>query len=449
MTAACDQTTRRNITLTRGVVVLSFGLTAAANLALLGYFARQGGLGLVGQWAWLNAILMNVLILDLGLTEALTLRIGRDGLKRSEPLLRSAQRLAAGLVLLTTAASCLCLLLDLSAVAAGWLAALAAALQLAANWRISIRLGQNQQYWFNLKTILRVVFQSLMALMLLALMPKSPAIALGLALAIGGSAELLFAFWATKNFRLQQGPYAPLADLAQAARPFALTNIAHRALQPLSVLTVALLLNTTAVAIFSLALRIPTVISQSLSEALRGLLPGLAMLRDRDPTRIPALLGDSFAAQLMALGPVVMLASACAEPLLQLWLGTVPENLLDALLILLAASAVCGMLTPFHWANYALGQEKTAARVYAIGTIASLALGACVLLWLHSLLAFVAVFAAVQIAMAAAMLAIAQTNGRLVSQSLRRVDWGKIWGVLATAVLTTWAFAMLLPGASE
>ena len=449
MTAACDQTTRRNITLTRGVVILSFGLTAAANLALLGYFARQGGLGLVGEWAWLNAVLMNVLILDLGLTEALTLRISRDGLKRSEPLLRSAQRLAAGLVLLTTAAGCLCLLLDLSAMAAGWLAALAAALQLAANWRISLRLGQHQQYWFNLKTILRVAFQSIMALTLLALMPRSSAIALGLALAIGGLAEVLFAFWATKDLRLQQGPCAPLADLAQAARPFALTNIAHRALQPLSVLTVGLLLNTAAVAIFSLALRIPTVISQSLSEALRGLLPGLAMLRDRDPTRIPILLADSFAAQMMVLGPVVIFASACAEPLLRLWLGTVPEHLLQALLILLAATAVAGVLTPFHWANYALGQEKTAARVYAIGTTASLALGACVLLWLHSLLAFVAVFAAVQIAMAVAILVIAQKNGRLVSQSLQRVDWSKIWTLLAAAAAVTWGFSIATPGASE
>jgi O-antigen/teichoic acid export membrane protein len=421
MIAAADQATRRNIRLTRLVVLLSFGLNAAANLALIGAFARQGGFALVGQWAWLNAVLMTVLVLDLGLTEALSYRIGRDGLTTSLPLLRRAMQGVTWLTALLTTTSFGLFFIGLDAASSLCLAALAAILQLGSNWRISIRLGQHQQYWFNLKSIVRVFAQTALALLFVALLPQ--AFGLALALATAALAEFLFVLWATKGVQLRKHPCASLADLVQAAQAFALTNIAHRALQPLSVLLVGLTLDATAVAVFTLALRIPTVISQSVSEALRGLLPGLAALRQSDPARITAVLRDSFATQIMLLAPLVIFAYIFAEALLQLWLGGVPETLVMALRILLIATAITGIVTPFHWANYALGQEKAAAIASATATLLSLAAGFFVLLTAQSVLAFVATFAAVQIGLALAMLAIAQQNGGLVTALSLKSLW--------------------------
>lgn len=443
MTPSTEQTTRRNIRLTRWVVALCFGVNAAVNLALIGYFARRGGLDLVGDWAWLNAILMNVLILDLGLTEALTFRIARDGLKQTQPLLRTALRLALAGVIFTAGASCLCLLLAAHSLGVACLAALAAVLQLAANWRISIRLGQHQQYWFNLKTLLRVGVQTVLAIWFIEIMPQSQFLGLAFALAAGGMVEFLFAIWATQAVQLRTHPAAPLPVLASAARPFALTNLAHRSLQPLSILLLGLSLNTAAVAVFSLALRIPTVISQAISEALRGLLSGLAQLSKTDPERIAPLLRDSFIQQIILLGPMVIFVSVLAPRLLQFWLGTVPEDLVTALRLLLIATALSGFATPFHWANFALGQGKAAARAYAIGTCVSLLGGALALLCGQGLLGFILVFGLVQSVLAVAMLAIAQVGNRLVSSSLARIDWQKILLILSvTAGLAFAAEAM-------
>lgn len=438
MTASADQATRRNLKLTRGVVLLSFCLNAGVNLALIGYFARTGGLGLVGDWAWLNAVLMNVLILDLGLTEALTFRIARDGLTATQPLLRTALRLAAVGVVLSAAASCLCLLIGAPGFAAASLAALAAVLQLASNWRISIRLGQHQQYWYNLKTIARVAAQTGLAVWLIKIMPQSQPLGLALALTAGALIEVSVALWATRTLRLRSGPRANLTVLASAARLFALTNLSHRALQPLSILLLGLTLNTAAVAVFSLALRIPTVISQAVSEALRGLLAGLAQLRDTEPDRIPPLLRDCFTLQLALLGPIMIFATAFAPKLLHLWLGAVPQELVTALRILLLATALTGITTPFHWANYALGPEKLAARAYAIGTCATLAAGGLALVSGHGLLGFVTIFGLIQSSLALAMLAIAQTQNRLVSRSLRELDFQKI--VLRLTITAAIAF---------
>ena len=443
MIANADQDTRRNIRLTRLVALLAFGLNAAANMALIATFARQGGLDLVGQWAWLNAVLMTVLILDLGLTEALSQLIGRDGLTQVLPLLHCAMRLATGLIAVLATTTLACFFLGAQDLTPICLAALAACLQLGSNWRISIRLGQHQQYWFNFKTIVRVMAQTPLAIGFIGLGPQSGGAALALALALAALAEYAFAHWATRTHRLRQSPCASVTDLAQSARGFALTTVAHRALQPLSVLLVGLTLDNAAVALFTLALRIPTVISQSISEGLRGLLPGLAALRQRDPARIAALLRDSFATQIRLLAPLLILTYVFAEPLLHLWLGVIPENLVSAVRCLLIASVITGIVTPFHWANYALGQEKSAARAYAITSLFALAGGFFILILSQSIMAFVASFAMFQIVMALAMLTIAQQNGGLVWQSLRGVNlacFAWIAAVLFAAAIVNTAY---------
>ncbi len=423
MTKAPQTAFERNLALSRVTVMLAVGFNAGANLLLIGIFARHGGLELVGHWAWLNAIVMNVLILDLGLTDTLTFRIGRDGLAPTAPMVRRANRNGWGLIAGCVALSAVCFWHSSTRLTAASLAALAATLQLASNWRISVRLGQHQQYWFNFKTMCRVASQSGLALALIIALPEQPDLAISFALLGGGLSEFVFTLWSTRHSKLGHGPCANQKHLFSAAKSFSTTNIMHRAVQPLSVLMIGAVLGHSAVAIFTISLRIPVVINQSISESLRGLLPGLAQAKQTDPQRIVPTLRDALVSQILLLIPLGSIAFIGARPILEAWLGFPNPDLILALRMLLVATVCSGLATPFYWANYALGQERFASYAHLASGVIQILIGGIALILTRDIIIFIAIFAGAQMSTAIAMVAISQKNERLAMRVSMQLSW--------------------------
>lgn len=424
--------------------MLAFSLNAATNVLLISYLARLGGLELVGTWVLLNAVLMVTLILDLGVTNTLSLCVGRDGVAATAPLLKRASRNGFWL-----ATACLAAGVGLWAVAQDHLlpfviVALAAVLQLSSNWRIAIRTGQHQQYYFNIKTIVRVLAQAVFAMVLLAFLPDDPELALAVALLIGGLLEVGFTQMAT--IRALSGNVLPAAtsrDLIRANTGFGSTSTFIRAFQPVSTLIITGLLDQVAAAVFNVALRIPVVISQSISEALRGLLPGLAALKASAPDRIEAMLRDALISQIALIVPAVIFVLFHAELLLQVWLGDVPEGLSTALRMLLVSVVFTAIATPFHWANFALGWQKAASRVYITGIAGVFVVGALGLVLSGDVLVFVGVYALAQIGMASGMLWIAQAKGAYISRSLAQIRWLRLGLLIFSAILLNLALELI------
>lgn len=182
---------KKNMRLTRIFGMLAFASNATVNVLLIGYFARVGGIELVGQWAFLGAVMLAVMILDFGSLNALTYRIAKDELDSVACILRQLLRLAA----LTSAV----LALGLAGafqfadeiVQGSLLAGFAALLQLASSWLVSIRMGRQQRYWFNIKTIIRVMVQASAAVLLLQRgLPFPDIFVFGMALVLGGAGRI-------------------------------------------------------------------------------------------------------------------------------------------------------------------------------------------------------------------------------------------------------------------
>lgn len=435
MTEATQIATQRNISRTRVATIISFAVTSSVNLLLIAYFARIGGLDLVGEWTFLNVVVMLVLILDFGVTNTLTYRIGRDGLAATAPLLRRAQR--NGVILIV---ACVAGIASASALGrSDWvvivLAALSASLQLASNWLITIRTGQHQQYFFNIKTLVRVLSQSVMATVFLHLNPSTPDTALASALFLGGVIDFIFGKVMTRGTPMRGFPIATLRQLMQSSSTFGLTSLSHQVLQPLSSLIVGAVLGKTGVAIFTLSLRIPVAISQSISEALRGLLPGLAGLSKTEAKAKHLLLRDAFVSQIALVAPLALFAIVHAESLLKLWLGSeMSPDLPLTLRMLLSSTVLSAISTPFFWANYAFGNESLASKIDAAITVLLLTCGGISLLLTRDIRVFVLLYAIAQAANALSMTLLAESRNGVVGAVLRDVKWTRLLMMLAAII---------------
>lgn len=385
---------RRNLARSRIIVMVAFAANAGLNLALLGVLAKWGGLELVGAWSFLNAVLLLVMLAEFGITNALTYRIGRDGLEAAAPLLR---RLLHGLATLAVLAL-------LSAAGAYWLApgwglalaltVLAGMLQLGSDWLIAIRMGQHEQYWFNVKTVLRVVVQTAVALGFYHAASDHAPVAFALALLLSRGAEFVLSRILTRRAFMLGGPRAALAQVSELTRGFGLLSVAQRGLDPLSRLVIAALAGSEALGIFTIGWRVSAVVNQSVSEALRVLLPGLAAMRSAEnQDRVCRLMRDSVAGQLVLLGAAMLAIAIHADLLFRTWLGQSDGTLVAVLRIFLIGGAGAAVTTPFFWAAQAFGHVTPLARLNLLQVAATLGLGAAVLWTVPEILGFVTVYA--------------------------------------------------------
>jgi len=421
---------------TRIVVMLTFSSNAVINVFLIGFFARIGGIELVGHWALLGAVMLAVMILDFGAVNALTYRIAKDGLDCVAPILRKMLRLAAlfgvGMGIVVVGAFQLA-----GEIIQGVLLASSAALfQLTSSWLIAIRMGRQQHYWFNIKTIIRVVVQALAAIALLQLDSPYPAIVLfGIALVLGGMAELLMAFILTFRVFNLSGTGASFASVRKLLAGFSVTDIGLRAYQPLSQLLAAQLLGATAVGIFTVALRIPVVVNQALNEALRALLPSLAnMLTNEDLDLAIRLLRDSVAIQLILVVPAGIFLLVHAPLVIALWLGTIDPTIVSAMRAFTCALIVAALGMPFYWAAQAGGQAGLLGWVGLVIIVAVLAVGATTMTFTGNIVHFTLVYAMGQAIRALSAITICAVKLRLVQPVIAQMGWLRATAYLLVVV---------------
>lgn len=418
-----EQAVRKNLARTRVVVLIAFATSAVLNVFLLGILVRIGGLELVGQWAFLNTILLTLLLLDFGLTNSLTYHIGRDGFNSVGPRLRSLLFILLIFACLIGVSALLgiyfagVMIVELS------LVALAALAQLASNWMIAIRLGQNEQYWFHVKAILRVVFQVALALLFYSSLPAEPALAFSLALALAGGLELSFVFWITRFDRPWWGPRAPIFQGIALARGFGPLSFVSKGYDPLSRLMIFSMLGPVALASFTIAYRIPAVINQAVSEALRALLPGLTQMRDKDQRQaVVGLLRDAVTGQIVLIGGPTIPLIIHSEMIFRVWLGQSNSDLTLMMQILMGGIFVNTVTVPFFWAAQAFGEVGLLSRTNLIRVTASLALGALAVWQAQGIVAFVCVFALSMVAAGCVALYVAHLRIGIVRPVVEALD---------------------------
>ena len=412
--------TRRNLRLTRIVVVLAFAANAGANFALIGYFARLGGLELVGQWALLGAIILNVMILDLGSVNALTYKIARDGVEAAAPSIRRLICLAMRAAILPIALGVAALWAHAPLLLGASLAALAALLQLSSNWLIAIRMGRQQQYWFNAKTILRVLVQAAAAVIGISVVDAAPIVILGLALLFGGMAEFALASILVRGEHVATGSLAALKDLRKLTAGFGITDVAQRSYQPLTQLLVANTLGASALGVFTVGLRIPVVVNQSLNEALRILLPSLArILAQGDRSTAIRLIRDSVVIQLVLVVPAGVFLFCHAGPIIALWLGDSGAQIVIAVRVFSAALIFVAIGTPFHWVAQAEGNAQRLGTLGLVVMVVMLISAASAVAIGANVIACTVIYALGQTARAMGAIAISKSFLGEIIQSIR------------------------------
>jgi O-antigen/teichoic acid export membrane protein len=425
---------RRNFLRTGGVTIFTCFLNAALNLALLGWFAREGGVALVGTWSLLNAILMYVLVLDFGLTNALTRVIAIKGAVEAAPLIRWLLTRLAGLICLGVSAHFLiCLTRGAnSEIAIAWgLAGLAACFQLASNWLICFRLGRYQQYYFNLKSIVRVAVQTSLIFTFYAPIDLPTPVLFGAALAFAGFCELLFAGFIVRGPDLKSvtaATSANFSDIRQLSRGFGMADAVNRVRQPLLQILIASIAGNAALGVFTIALRVPTVLSQSVSEAMRVLFPGLSNLqKSGDRPIVTIMLRNGFLVQLLIVVPACIFLLIAAEDILGLWLGQTTQTQISATRLITIGIMINSLSVPFFWALNAFGYANRIAWAGLAGLLLSGVFGTSVLLLLpNPIPTFCAIYAFSQILTAALIAWWAESRAGLLFASLSQIRWANI-----------------------
>ncbi len=406
----------------RVIVLVVFATNAALNVLLLGILARLGGLDLVGTWSFLSAVQLFTLLADYGVTNALVYSIGRNGLQFSAPMLRT-------LLLSLSVAAVFCFLGGLGAgfLRGSWAAAIAMTImagisQLGSNWLIAIRMGQHEQYWFNIKTVIRVVLQTALALGLYFPLSGRPELAFGVAFLLAGFAEVAFSWWMVRSEDIFAGPRAGAKEILTLTRGFGPLTLVQRGMDPISRFLISALAGAAALGTFTVAQRIPVVINQAVSEALRALLPGLSRMdRGQDREAACKLLAEAVTVQtVLVVGPLLIFMIQ-APVFLSVWLGQSDPLLVNTLRALSVATLISCVTTPFFWASQAFGRTTTLARLSVIRAVVALSLGAIILAMTRNVLGFAIAYALGQIASGAANLHVANGCDHLVTQSLKKV----------------------------
>lgn len=392
--------TDRNLSRTRIVVLVAFATNALANVLLIGFFARLGGLDLVGTWAFLSAILMSVLIVDFGATNALTYRIAKTGVQSGLPYLRLLLYCSRRLLVLLFFLSVSALIVGWYSVASVMLTIAAAIIQLIANWYCAIRMGKHEQYWFNIQTILRVVAQAFVSTLLIIAFPTYPELALSTAMLTGNIAAFGLSWTLVRTDLRQHTVTARWADLRHLLSNFGFENVAQRAFQPMLQLALAQLLGSAALGVFTIALRIPVVVNQSISEALRILLPGIVdTLRKGNELGVVEMLRRALITQIVLIIPAMVFFAVHARIILTVWIDdeVKVDEIAYALQMLCASMMFVAIATPFYWSLLATGNANIVARSVAVSFTMIVVLGCLAITMGGGVLFFVAIFAVGQV----------------------------------------------------
>ena len=449
---------RRNFKKSGVIIVAGFILNAGINLFLLGFLARRGGMSLVGLWTLLNTVMLYVLIMDLGFTNALTRHVALEGVIAALPLIVwLIFRLAVLWVILGLG----CLAMEFSDVAGYnmilgfFMAATAGCLQVASNWVISLRLGQHEQFWLNVKTILRIVTQTVLIVVLVFVSSLEPSTIFGFGLCLGGAVEAIFTLWLV---RMHKSDYAacktaPSVDwrrLAELGRGFGILKVLQQLQVPLAQSLVGALAGMAALGTFTIARRFPIVLSQSIGEAMRVLLPGLSLLQQQgDRGAILRMLRDGVLIQVLLIGPIYMLFFFIMEDAYILWLGNANQTLVVATRLMMIAIIAGSFVVPYFWALQAFGDARLIAFSTALQLTFVITAGATVLWFTQGLIvAFIVVLVLSAFLNSALVLYWSEQRWNILRESLALIAWWSVGLFLACIASIAWVTEFSLQAAT-
>ncbi|NDR56619.1 lipopolysaccharide biosynthesis protein [Aliiruegeria sabulilitoris] len=354
---------RRNLIGSIGVALGVFMATSLINLALIGWMGHVDGLSLIGWWTLVMTIMSFVYIIDFGL---------RDALTRSVTLSESVQPLSIILRLCkwTFSISAILSIFGLIVVQLaglrfdmcilGLLAGWAGILQVTSGWLISVRLGKHEHYWFYLKTLIRVIIQTISVIVLLQSTDKF--LALGIGVFTGALAETAlsifavsgqFSTWLKRDDR-SEPTFREIVDLAKG---FGFANVPQRLQEPILRILLTKFGGPELLGAFTVASKLPQTASAAISNGMRPMLPGLStMSTDPAATNSIRLISQSLFLQ-MALGlPFSIFLWFNSANIFEIWLNQTDQNLVAVTKILIFGYMAINLTVPFFWATQAFGK---------------------------------------------------------------------------------------------
>lgn len=429
------QRIRRNLLGSLGLTLVVFAVTTLANLVLLGWFSQQGGLELIGRWTILLTVMSFVFLIDYGFRDALTRMVA---IKGPDHTLAIVLRLCGWALTVSLPATALVLagagLLTArpEPIWAGLLAAWAGVLQITSGWLVSLRLGQHEQHWFYLKTLIRVLTQTAAAPVLTLGTDIDQTRALGLALLLGGIAETVLTIFVTRRDLASASAAAawaiPVRKVIAVNRGFGPANLLQRLQEPVIRILLARLGGIDVLGAFAVVLKIPQTASAAVSEGLRPLLPGLSdLLRSSETDKAASLIGQSLFLQMALSMPISLFLWIYALPVFQVWLGLSDPALVQVTRVIIIGYAAINLTVPFYWSFQAYGHAGTIAWLTAlsIAIIAAVCVPALLLLEDAILVCAMGMVLA-QIVFALSAHVICQYRWGLVRASYRHVPWLRV-----------------------
>lgn len=350
---------KKNLKSTQKIVFISFALNATTNLIVIGYINHLGGLSLVGTWALLNAVLMNLLVLDFGITNALTVRAVRDGVHATAPILKLLQTTALTAVALASSLAVILYITNTNIAFAILLTIASSLLQLVSGWLCALKMADHDHRWYYLQQTMRVALQSAPIFLAPYWVKNHPEILFSTSLLFGSALAYILCMVVTRK-DLQNIKKGDLREIKNLCAGFGMENVAQRLYQPLSQYAVSNLLGPAALGSFTVALRIPMVVSQSISEALKTLVPAVAgAIHSNDKESIKKVLTNAVIAQVTLAWPPLIFFATHAPTIYLTWLGEQPIGAVEALRWMCFATILTSLAAPFYWTLQASGNIKT------------------------------------------------------------------------------------------
>ncbi|QQM32438.1 hypothetical protein JET14_09995 [Martelella lutilitoris] len=447
MSSVTERFVRGNFVRSSGIIIAAFLTTAITNVVLLGWLAKYGGLEVVGTWGFVNALLLYTLIIDFGFTDSLTRKTALDGTAAAMScIVWLFSRLLLPAILLVSGIFAVAFFVPYGShfIAGGALAIASGLFQLASNWLISVRLGNHEQFWFNVKTILRVLTQALAVFLLYEPESNSPALIFGTGLLLGSLVEALLALLLSLKFasswrRRREHP-TDFAALKGLSRGFGLTSVLQRVQQPAWQTVVMVFGGTAALGVFTIAMRIPMIINSSISEALRVLLPGLSRLqKDGEKDSLLRLIRDATLLQILVVVPLCFCFLTFNSDFFIIWLGEANPLLLESTRIITIGIAIQSIGVPYFWALQSFGDAQKISVSTSISLAAMILLGGAALyLSDGNLVYFSYVFLATRIFNVGLMMRWCQTRWDVVFSSLKLIAFLPTVAFLAFVAVAGW-----------
>lgn len=344
-----------SLKLSQATVLLAFVISAGTNFYLINILNKAGGIDLVGTWALITATLLTMAFVDLGATNALIREVGTKGLAKSLPHLRFL--ILVCLLSLALVAP----LLAVSVTYGGELQSIffmllaAAILQVGSDWIVAIRIGTNQYWLYNVKTILR----SLVLLLVVIWLNNFGAVT-----SFNLTASVLFSRiieFAAASLLLPKAVFSSrntssARDVLSLIAEFSALDLVIKLSEPITRHLINFGLGVGALGVFSVSTRLPITIKQAFGEGLRAMLPNLAQMNDQKRAHdVDKVLTFALKSQLVLVTPFTILLFFSAQDVIVLWLSNEPEYVVICLQLAAIGTLISAWNAPIYWAMQAFG----------------------------------------------------------------------------------------------